>query len=129
MEEQLLLLYLCQFWEEQLNALGVVLMDMDANELLKVKVGRTTIDKRVVKRVKITRPQQIIMRVLLDKRTIDYMVRIEGAGNLEPAQTPSTEQNNQQAKSPPSSEASTIPPGECGNSSSPKGIVCNTDEP
>jgi hypothetical protein len=107
------------------NALGVVLMDLDANKLLKIHLGNTTKDKRVVKRVKIHRPQQIIMRVLLNKATIDYKVRVEGAVNLEAAQTPSTDQNKQQAKSPPSSEASTIPPGECRKVPG-KGIVCNT---
>ena len=70
------------------RTLGVVLMDLDANELLEVKVGNTRTGKRVVERVKITQAQQIIMRVLLDERTVDYMVRIEGAVNLEPAQTP-----------------------------------------
>ena len=64
---------------------------------LNVHLGNTTIDKRVVKRVKITRPQQIIMRVLLDKRTIDYMVRVEGAVNLEPAQTPKTKTGKDEA--------------------------------
>lgn len=71
------------------NALGVVLMDMDANPLFEVNVGDTMVDKRVVERVKITQPQQIIMRVLLDKRTIDYMVRVEGAVNLGAAHPPS----------------------------------------
>ncbi|MGV7229453.1 MAG: SUMF1/EgtB/PvdO family nonheme iron enzyme [Nitrospirales bacterium] len=79
------------------NALRVVLMDLDANELLKVSVGNTKIDKRVVERVKITRPQQILMRVLLDKVTIDYKVRVEGAVNLEAAPTPRTKTGKDEA--------------------------------
>jgi len=70
------------------NALGVVLMDLEANELLEVRLGNTRVDKRVVERVKITRPQQILMRILVNKRTIDYKVRVEGAVNLGAAQTP-----------------------------------------
>jgi len=84
-------------WGGVSNALAVVLMDMDANELLEVGLGNTTIDKRVVKRVKITQPQQIIMRVLLDKLTIDYMVRIEGAANFEAAQTSKTKTGQDEA--------------------------------
>jgi len=71
------------------NALGVVLMDMDANKLLELNLGNTKIDKRVVERIKINRQQQIIMRILLDKVTIDYMVRVEGAVNIGPVHVPS----------------------------------------
>ena len=79
------------------NALGVVLMDLDANELLKVRLGNTRVDKRVVKRMKIHQAQQILMRVLVNKRTIDYQVRLEGAVKLGPAPTPSTAKTNHQA--------------------------------
>ena len=78
------------------NALGVILMDMDANELLKVRLGNTKVDKRVVKRVKLHQAQQILMRVLINKRTIDYRVRVEGAVNLGAAPMPSTEQTSHQ---------------------------------
>ena len=73
-------------WGGMSNVIGVVLMDMDANELFKVSVANTMIDKRVVKRVKIHKPQQILMRVLLSEFTLDYQLRIEGAVNLEAAQ-------------------------------------------
>ena len=39
-------------------------------------------------RVQLGRQQQVIMRVLLDKSTIDYMVRLEGAVDFSSAQTP-----------------------------------------
>ena len=60
------------------NALGVILMNMDAKELLNIHMGNTKIDKRIVERVRLHKQQQIIMRILLDEVTIDYMVRIEG---------------------------------------------------
>ncbi|MCP4371188.1 MAG: toll/interleukin-1 receptor domain-containing protein [Deltaproteobacteria bacterium] len=60
------------------DALGVVLMDMDAKKLLDFHMGNTTIDKRIVERVRIPKRQQVLLRLLLDEVTIDYMVRIEG---------------------------------------------------
>ena len=70
------------------NAIEIELSDLDAEPLLSISLGNTTKDERKVERVQLGRQQQVIMRVLLDKRTIDYMVRLEGAVDLSPAQTP-----------------------------------------
>ncbi len=72
-------------------------MDLDANELLKVSVSQTWTDKRVVKRVKIHKPQQILMRVLLSEFTQDYKVRLEGPVNLETAESPKTKMGDADA--------------------------------
>lgn len=61
------------------SAIDVELSDLDAKRLLAINMGNTNITKREVERVQLGRRQQIIMRVLLDELTIDYMVRLEGA--------------------------------------------------
>ena len=79
------------------NAIEVVLMDMDANRLLEINLGLTWVDKRVVKRVKIPRSQQLLLRVLLSEGTMDYKIRVEGAMNLEAVPPPSMDQSQHQA--------------------------------
>jgi len=70
------------------NAIGIELFDIDAESLLKINLGSTRDGKRKVGRVQLGRQQQVIMRVRLDERTIDYMVRLEGAVDFSPAHTP-----------------------------------------
>jgi hypothetical protein len=75
------------------NAIGVELSDLDAKRLLYIQTGNTHgADKRVVERVQVGRRQQIIMHVLLDKATIDYMIRLEGAVDSSP--TPTSKSGN-----------------------------------
>jgi hypothetical protein len=66
------------------NAVGVEISDLDAKELLSIHMGNTTIDKRKVERFQLGRRQQVIMRILLDELTLDYMVRIEGPIDFSP---------------------------------------------
>ena len=66
------------------NAVGVELSDLDAKPILRIQTGNTTDTKRVVERVQVGRRQQLIVRLLLDPATIDYMVRIEGAVDFRP---------------------------------------------
>jgi len=61
------------------SAIDVEISDLDAKTLLDINLGNTTIDKRKVKRFQIGRQQQVILRILLSKVTLDYMVRLEGA--------------------------------------------------
>jgi hypothetical protein len=62
------------------DAIGVEVSDMDAKRLLGIHLGFTVDDKRVVGKFELLgHPQQMIMRVILDEATIDYMVRVEGA--------------------------------------------------
>jgi hypothetical protein len=61
------------------SAVWVELSNMDAESLLINNLGYTTDDRRKVARVELSRHQRIIIRVLLDEITIDYMVRLEGA--------------------------------------------------
>jgi hypothetical protein len=70
------------------NAIGIERFDIDAEPLLEINLGATTDGKREVGRVQLGRQQQVIMRVRLDKRTIEYMVRLEGAVDLSPVHTP-----------------------------------------
>jgi hypothetical protein len=70
------------------NALGIELSDIDARRLLRIHVGYTTLGNREVEQVQIGRQQQVIMRVLLDQATLDYMVRVEGAVDFRQASTP-----------------------------------------
>jgi TIR domain len=70
------------------NAIGIELSNLDAERLLSIRLGNTSKDDRKVGHVQFGRQQRIIMRVLLDKRTIDYKVRLEGAVDFSPAQTP-----------------------------------------
>jgi TIR domain-containing protein len=67
------------------NAIGVEISDLDAKRLLYIGMGNTTIDKRKVERFQLGRRQQVIMRILLDERTLDYMVRLEGPIDFSPA--------------------------------------------
>jgi hypothetical protein len=66
------------------NAVGVEISDLDAKRLLYIHMGNTTIDKRKVERFQLGRRQQVIMRILLDERTLDYMVRLEGPIDFSP---------------------------------------------
>lgn len=61
------------------SAIDVEISDLDAKHLLDINMGNTTITERMVERLQLGRRQQIIMRVLLDGATIDYMVRLDGA--------------------------------------------------
>ena len=67
------------------NAIGIELSNLDAERLLSIRLGNTSKDDRKVGHVQFGRQQRIIMRVLLDKRTIDYKVRLEGAVGFSPA--------------------------------------------
>jgi TIR domain len=69
------------------NAIAIELSDIDAKPLLNISLGYTTEGKREVGRVELGRRQEVIMRVLLDEATIDYMVRLEGAVDFSPAPT------------------------------------------
>ena len=66
------------------NAVGVEISDLDAKRLLYIHMGNTTIDKRKVERFQLGRRQQVIMRILLDELTLDYMVRLEGPIDFSP---------------------------------------------
>ena len=66
-------------WAGLADAVRMELFDMDAKPLLRISLGNTPDDTRKVGQVQLGRQQQIIMRVLLDKATIDYRVRLEGA--------------------------------------------------
>jgi hypothetical protein len=59
-------------------AVDVEISDLDAKRLLYINMGYTTIDERKVERFQLGRRQQLIMRILLHKGTVDYMVRLEG---------------------------------------------------
>jgi hypothetical protein len=61
------------------NAIGVEISDLDAKTLLQINLGNTQRDKRKVERFQLGRRQQVILRILLDERSLDYMVRLEGA--------------------------------------------------
>ena len=67
------------------NAVGVEISDLDAKELLSIHMGNTPIDKRKVERFQLGRRQQVIMRILLDELSLDYMVRVEGPIDFSPA--------------------------------------------
>jgi len=66
------------------NAIRVKISDLDAKELLSISMGNTTIDQRKVERFQLGRRQQVIMRILLHKSTVDYMVRLEGPIDFSP---------------------------------------------
>jgi hypothetical protein len=66
------------------NAVGVEISDLDAKRLLYIGMGNTTIDKRKVERFQLGRRQQLIMRILLDELSLDYMVRLEGPIDFSP---------------------------------------------
>jgi hypothetical protein len=66
------------------NAVGVEISDLDAKKLLFISIGNTTIDKRKVEPFQLGRRQQVIMRILLVKSTLDYMVRLEGPIDFSP---------------------------------------------
>ena len=74
--------------EGKANAIGIELSDIDAKPLLSIHVGYTTLGKREVERVQLGRQQQVILRVLLDEATVDYMVRVEGAVDFRQTSTP-----------------------------------------
>jgi hypothetical protein len=69
-------------------AIHVVLMDINANKLADLSIGNTSIDQRVVKEMSLNHEQQLIMRVILDEETIDYMIKIEGAATFAPMGLP-----------------------------------------
>jgi hypothetical protein len=64
------------------HAIDVEISDLDAKTLLQIKLGNTQIDKRKVERFQLGRRQQVILRILLVESTLDYMVRLEGAGDF-----------------------------------------------
>ena len=66
------------------SAINVEISDLDAKRLLYVNMGYTTLDKRKVGRFQLGRRQQVIMRILLDEPTLDYMVRLEGTIDFSP---------------------------------------------
>jgi hypothetical protein len=66
------------------NAISVEISDLDAKRLLYINIGYTTIDKRKVERFQLDRRQQVIMRILLAKGTLDYLVRVEGPIDFSP---------------------------------------------
>ena len=64
------------------HAIDVEISDLDAKTLLQINLGNTQIDKRKVERFQLGRRQQVILRILLVESTLDYMVRLEGAGDF-----------------------------------------------
>jgi hypothetical protein len=73
------------------DAVSIELSDLDAKRLLGIHLGYTPDDKRVVGKFQVLgRQQQVIMRVMLDEATIDYMVRLEGAVDFSAAVSPSS---------------------------------------
>ena len=65
--------------------LAVEISDLDAKRLSYVKTDLTAIGERKVARFQFDGRQQVIMRILLGKHTLDYMVRIEGQIDFSPA--------------------------------------------
>ena len=60
--------------------LAIEISDLDANKLFYVKADLSAIGEWKVAHFQFDHPQQVIMRVLLGKHTLDYMVRVEGTG-------------------------------------------------
>jgi TIR domain len=60
------------------SAVDVEISDLDAKRLLYIEMGDTSIDQRKVEHFELDHRQQVIMRILLSKYTLDYMVRVEG---------------------------------------------------
>ena len=67
------------------DAVAVEVSDLDAKRLFYVKMDYKAIGTRKVERFQLGRRQQIIMRILLGKFTLDYMVRVEGSIDFSPA--------------------------------------------
>jgi hypothetical protein len=61
------------------SAVAVTISDMDARRIIGVHIGNTTISKREVARRQVLGQQQLLMRVLLSRHTLEYKVRLEGA--------------------------------------------------
>jgi TIR domain len=70
------------------NAIAVEISDLDAKKLLRVNLGYTQIDRREVERFQLHRRQQVILRILLSRDTLDYMVRVEGPIDFSPSTKP-----------------------------------------
>jgi hypothetical protein len=64
------------------SAIAVEISDLDAKRLLYINLGNTTVGKRKVARSQLGRRQQVILRILLGEGSLDYMVRLEGAGDF-----------------------------------------------
>jgi hypothetical protein len=64
------------------SAIAVEISDLDAKRLLYINLGNTTVGKRKVERSQLGRRQQVILRILLGEGSLDYMVRLEGAGDF-----------------------------------------------
>ena len=58
--------------------LGVEILDMDKKRLFYVDMTLSKLGEQKVERFQLRRRQQVIMRILLGKHTLDYMVRLEG---------------------------------------------------
>ena len=70
-------------------SVDVVISDLDAKTLFYVKADLTAIGERKVARFQFDGRQQVIMRILLGKHTLDYMVRVDGSSiDFSPAPKP-----------------------------------------
>ena len=58
--------------------LGVEILDLDLKRLFYVDMNLSKVGEGKVERFQLRRRQQVIMRILLGKHTLDYMVRLEG---------------------------------------------------
>jgi hypothetical protein len=69
------------------DAVAVEISDLDAKRLFYVErdLTFTTTDQRKVERFQLGRGQQVIMRILLSRHILDYMVRVEGTIDFSPA--------------------------------------------
>jgi hypothetical protein len=68
--------------------LGVEILDLDVKRLFYVDRALSKLGERKVESFQLRRRQQVIMRILLGKHTLDYMVRVEGPIDFSPAPKP-----------------------------------------
>jgi TIR domain len=61
-----------------LSDLAVKILDLDAKTLFYVKTDFSAIGERKVESFQLGHRQEVIMRILLGRHTLDYMVRLEG---------------------------------------------------
>jgi hypothetical protein len=66
------------------DAVAVEISDLNANRLLYIEMALATINEPKVERFQLGHRQQVIMRILLSKHTLDYMVQLGGQIDFSP---------------------------------------------